>query len=315
MRFQALCIALQETVGDIFSPALELLGPVDPSKPQTLLTLAPVWVWLIVRALKADTKIPGCLPHRYRKPLAFGLAFAAGCLTKFVAGGTWVQAVMNFAMSASLPVLAHRVFVEKLRSGKEIPLPFLMKPGAPNGAGGVVGSGPLGGDMRRAQRSGIRPPGDRRRPPGSTMMLVFAAALALTPLGCFRSAGPALSKIAAGIDDAQLVLDIVQAAVNVFFAQTPSTKPPEAHAKIQQAIDRSRLAVGVAIRTAHGAEALSDNQTAAAFTNFQKAWTELQALLTEFGVTQPDGTFAATVGGYRAPTIPPPLALSFARSP
>jgi hypothetical protein len=140
------------------------------------------------------------------------------------------------------------------------------------------------------------------------MMLVFAMLVALPTGGCMHA--QALSKIAAGISDAQVVLDLVQSAVNQFFAMRPK---PDAQAKVQEALDRSRLAVGVAIRAANGAQALSDDQLAAAFANFEKAWGELQALLTEFGVSQQDGTFGAGAGGYRSPPIPVPLAVAFAR--
>lgn len=135
------------------------------------------------------------------------------------------------------------------------------------------------------------------------------AALTLTTGGCIRGAGPVLSKVAAGVSDAALVLDLIQSSVNAFFAQTPKA---DVQAKIQHAIDKSRLAVSVAIKATHGAQALSDDQVAAAFLNFQKAYGELQALLSENGLSQPDGSFAGA-GGYRSPPIPPPLALSFGR--
>lgn len=85
-----------------------------------------VLVGFLIRLLKADVRGPS-IPKKLRAPLAFALGFLAGTLQRKSAGARWPEALLAGLLTGCLPILGHRVFIEKLRKGLELPIPGLMK--------------------------------------------------------------------------------------------------------------------------------------------------------------------------------------------
>jgi hypothetical protein len=114
-----------------------------------------------------------------------------------------------------------------------------------------------------------------------------------------------LPKVIATVTDAQMILDEIEDFVDTFFAVKPD---PKLQRNVDQALDRCRVALNVALRTASGAEDLNEQQVEAAFDNFQKAYRNLLVLIEPLGVVQgePGDKLSATATGL---IVPPPLAL------
>lgn len=109
----------------------------DPSQMMTLVEgrkwvpIAAVVIYTLIRLLKSDTKIPIDVPARARIWLVFGLGTLSGVLEKVTQGGTWTEALMGGAVSVAMAVLFHESIIASGRAGKELPVPGLIKPGAP----------------------------------------------------------------------------------------------------------------------------------------------------------------------------------------
>lgn len=101
-----------------------------------LLTLL---VGLVVRLLKADTRLPITIPPRVRPWLAIALGLAAGVLERVATGVSWSRAVLDGLVAGLLPMLGHDLVVEWMRAGAEVAVPGLMlRPVRPAPAGVVI---------------------------------------------------------------------------------------------------------------------------------------------------------------------------------
>lgn len=92
--------------------------------------LAALVIFLTIRLLKSDTKIPVDIPPRARIWVVFGLSIASGVLEHVIAGKSWTNALVGAGVTAAIAVLGHESFIASLRAGKELPVPGLIIPGA-----------------------------------------------------------------------------------------------------------------------------------------------------------------------------------------
>lgn len=100
------------------------------------IALVAAGIYLAVRFLKSDTKIPIDIPPRLRFLAAVALGGAAGALEKLVnTNVSWQVALQDGLAGAGLAIFFHLLVVDSARGGKEIPIPGLIVPGeapAPN---------------------------------------------------------------------------------------------------------------------------------------------------------------------------------------
>ncbi len=83
-------------------------------------------IGIVVRLLKSDTILP-TLPAKWRLVLVGVLSIGLVALNKIAAGMPWPKAIEYAVLSALIAVAAHELLIERLRDGKEIPLPLLTK--------------------------------------------------------------------------------------------------------------------------------------------------------------------------------------------
>lgn len=135
------------------------------------------------------------------------------------------------------------------------------------------------------------------------LAVVGAALLAL--FGCAELMS-FLPKVIATVTDAQIILDRIEDYADAFFQAAPD---PKLQRNVDQALDRCRTALSVALRTAHGTKDLTEKDADAALDNFRKAYRNLLVLVEPLGVAQgePGDKLSASPTGL---TVPPPLALS-----
>jgi hypothetical protein len=134
--------------------------------------------------------------------------------------------------------------------------------------------------------------------PSSLGTMVLCALLAVGTAGCGAIIG-ALVNVASYIQEASMVIDQIQAFVDAYFAKRPD---PAKQETINDAIAKSRAALGVALKTSRGAEQLDQAQIDAAFAEFAGAYRELLTLVGPLGV-RVGGSFAVSPDG--ALTVPP----------
>src|SRR5690606_10423248 len=87
---------------------------------------AALAIGFTIRALKDDTKLPTLPPHLRRWALVL-LGVASAVLEHKLAGVGWEKATYDALAAALLAMFGHDFVIEKLRGGKEIPIPGLMK--------------------------------------------------------------------------------------------------------------------------------------------------------------------------------------------
>lgn len=85
-------------------------------------------VGLLVRLVKADTKLPSELPAVFRPYFALFLSFAAADALAVMGGTPWVTVTETALAGFVLAVLGHQTIVEGMRGGVEIPVPGLTRP-------------------------------------------------------------------------------------------------------------------------------------------------------------------------------------------
>jgi hypothetical protein len=91
------------------------------------LPLLAIVVGFAVRLLKDDTFGPS-IPKKFRAPAAFLMGLFAGIVQRKIAGATWLDAAFTGAVAGLLPILGHKLLIEKLRNGAELAIPGLMRP-------------------------------------------------------------------------------------------------------------------------------------------------------------------------------------------
>jgi hypothetical protein len=92
----------------------------------SLIFASAIAVGAVVRALKDDTVLP-TVPKKWRPVLAIALGQVHAVLMMVVGGKTWKTSIIEGATVSVLAVAGHLVGIEKIRGGKEIPLPGLMR--------------------------------------------------------------------------------------------------------------------------------------------------------------------------------------------
>ena len=126
---------------------------------------------------------------------------------------------------------------------------------------------------------------------------------------------PAVSAVSAAISDAESVLSIAEMAVNSWFT---SVRPdPELRKQATYHLSNCWTALRIANSTVAGVKNLNEDEKAAAFEDFQKAYTELHNFLKEYGVLrrQTLGALGGAGGAMEAEEIdlPEPVAMKFGR--
>lgn len=96
----------------------------------------PLTAWLghtLVRLMKSDTKLPIDVPSRLRPYVAIAISVVLAVVQHRFAGtgGTWGQAVVFGVGAGVMAILAHHGIVDKLRDGRELPVPGMMKDDKP----------------------------------------------------------------------------------------------------------------------------------------------------------------------------------------
>lgn len=100
--------------------------------------LAGVLVFVLIRLLKDDTKIPINIPPRLRFLSALALGLVFGVLERKTKDDsiTWTQAIIGGLVSGVLAILIQNGVIDSIFKGREPLLPtFLMRPGVPSSPG------------------------------------------------------------------------------------------------------------------------------------------------------------------------------------
>ncbi len=142
----------------------------------------------------------------------------------------------------------------------------------------------------------------------SRLLAIFICCVSLT--GCIGSSvAAAIPTVVAAVTDASAVLNLVQSAVNVWFARNPDDTE---QAKINELIQRSWAGIRAANLALQGAENLSQEDYDRAMSDFRNAYGELQVLLQKKGILSGSrGTLLSMDGGEKESVeIAPPMALS-----
>jgi hypothetical protein len=126
-----------------------------------------------------------------------------------------------------------------------------------------------------------------------------------TMTGC-AAAIPVLTKIAAVVMNAKIVLDIIDGGVREWFRTHPDT-PDKVVKKYEALHKKALLALDAAAQIVAGSTDLSQDEYDAAFAEFKQAYIDLVNLLHKQGIAR-DGTMAAADGSTLE--LPEPLALT-----
>lgn len=135
---------------------------------------------------------------------------------------------------------------------------------------------------------------------------LFCMALACMFVGACTPAQVAtvvesLPKVVQYIQDAQLILDQIDAAAQPILALKAD---PELNKEYAKQLGSARSALQVAIRTTKGGQALSQGEIDAAFSEFKQAYTQLSSFLETSGL-KVKGLMSSPDGG--SVDIPTPL--------
>lgn len=127
--------------------------------------------------------------------------------------------------------------------------------------------------------------------------------LVLTVCGCAALAS-LLPKVIATIADAGMIIDTIEDFADAVFMTSPD---PDAQTKVHAALEKTRAALNVTLRTATGAQNLTEKQASEAFADFRKAYEELLVVVAPLGVKQADDGVLSINAGLLV--VPKPLAL------
>jgi hypothetical protein len=92
-----------------------------------------------------------------------------------------------------------------------------------------------------------------------------------------------LPDVIAAVQDGAAIVDAIERFCIIYFAQHPD---PVASAKVFEAIDKTRAALDLALRTAQAAKSLDDQSVNAAFDQFKQAYLALLVLVRPYGVQE-----------------------------
>lgn len=105
----------------------ETLQKAAAEHPYVLITL---FVGFLVRLMKSDTKFPIDIPSGARKYVAAVLAALGATIEKMAMGVPTRDAMIHGLIAWAAADFGHKVVIDDIRGGKEIPIPLLMIPGA-----------------------------------------------------------------------------------------------------------------------------------------------------------------------------------------
>lgn len=138
---------------------------------------------------------------------------------------------------------------------------------------------------------------------------VPAAQTSCTP-GLAAAVLPIVKDVIIEIVDAEQKLDLVDGAAAAWFKKYPDARLASEY---QNASDRVRASLNVALQMAHGTRDLAEGDIDAAFHQFGLAWMKLWEMAQQIGFVTEGGTLQA--GPVVGLSLEPPLALSRTQSP
>lgn len=147
---------------------LESLLKAAEAHPYVLLAFV---IFTLVRLMKSDTKFPIDVPPAARKYVAVLLAAGGAVVEKLAMNVPLKQALIHGLTAWFFAEFGHKILVDDLRGGKELPFPFLTIPGASPSPGKPTTIPP--------------PPKTPNIPPGVTSML-GALFLVFVLTGCAK---------------------------------------------------------------------------------------------------------------------------------
>lgn len=127
------------------------------------------------------------------------------------------------------------------------------------------------------------------------LFLMLAVSFAAVPtVGCTAAQGQqVLSTITTLVQDAEVILETIDAAATVFFIAHPN---PTLQAQYEADLAKCEAALTTASRAAQGVAALTQDQIDAAFVDFKAAYAALTSLLQSGGIMSAPNTMAAAPG-------------------
>lgn len=135
-------------------------------------------------------------------------------------------------------------------------------------------------------------------------MKALALVLSIALGASCATVASALPAVVAAVTDGMMVIDTIERFVHAYFVAHPSA---ETQAAVDAAIEKTRIALNVALRTAQGAKDLDQAKVDEAFANFKTAYVELIALVTPLGVLPGGDTMMARP---HTLVVPDPVALT-----
>lgn len=136
------------------------------------------------------------------------------------------------------------------------------------------------------------------------LAFVLAAAVSASSAGC-AAALAALPDIIAAVVDGAGVIDLIEQLVARYFVAHPDA---EAQRKVDEAVQRCRLALNAALHAARGAKDVDDAAIDKAFDEFKAAYLELVRLTRPYGVRMGAGHALRAAPGELE--VPEPAALA-----
>jgi hypothetical protein len=147
----------------------------------------------------------------------------------------------------------------------------------------------------------------------SLRIVVTAGALAvllLTASGCatlFEKVLPVVARVLTIVQDAEQILNQVDAAARSFFTASPDKEREKQYTK---ALAKARSALNAATRAAHGLEKLDQQAIDQAFDDFRIAYQEVLSILGPLGLVQEKDDQLLLSAQFEDPVvIPRPLAI------
>jgi len=263
-------------------PALSANDLLALVQAKNWMAVAALVVFSLVRLMKPDTKLPINIPSRWRPVIAVVLGEASMAIYQAAIGGlTWKQGLAGGAIVGVGAIMAHVFGVDVLGKGKDVPLPKALSirpppppPPPPAGDEVVVVDVPP-------------PPKTPRNIPPALPAIAFGLALMLSVTGCsaLHSAMPVIDSVLQVVQDGEQILEVIEAAADVFFAQHPDQTGTRAlFAKADQDCHE---ALDAMLRATQGADDADKGKLNAALSDFRAAYQSLTSLMSTLGIQAP----------------------------
>lgn len=138
-------------------------------------------------------------------------------------------------------------------------------------------------------------------------LMMIPLLFSLSACSAMSSVLPVLVDIVTAVQDAQTILDTIDA--NVTALSKAGNIPDDVLKKYAQTMEKARAGLRIALRATSGAQSLSQQQVDQAFADFRGAYKELVDLLKSVGLVGTDGTMRVSPEGAQM-QLPEPLALN-----